>query len=212
MRSVNPKEVGVIFRDYARKIHAKAVTSDPNFLRISVACGKVRLSSFLLSFFPSSLYSLFLPFPFSPLPSPSLPLFSVTSQTLPLSQIEQWLEHNYPSFIHISSQHGHTQVTLDPRDPRSRMVSLEKAFDAELAKKKRVEDLRNGLAVAAERGEVQPTSWMVVVASVMAAFAAIVMFSFTVVYFILQLSGEGNEDVLNLNWVFEKLGWVGGDL
>ena len=93
------------------------------------------------------------------------------------------------------------------------MVSLEKAFDAELAKKKRVEDLRNGLPVAGvERGERETTSWMVVVASVMAAFAAIVMFSFTVVYFILQLSGEGDEDVLNLNWVFAKLGWVGGDL
>ena len=92
------------------------------------------------------------------------------------------------------------------------MVSLEKAFDAELAKKKRVEDLRNGLPVTVERGEAQTTSWMVVVASVMAAFAAIVMFSFTVVYFILQMSGEGNEDVLNLNWVFAKLGWVGGDL
>ena len=92
------------------------------------------------------------------------------------------------------------------------MVSLEKAFDAELAKKKRVEDLRNGLPVAAEQRERETTSSMELVAYVMAAFAAIVMFSFTVVYFILQLSGEGNEDVLNLNWVFEKLGWVGGDL
>ena len=92
------------------------------------------------------------------------------------------------------------------------MVSLEKAFDADLAKKKRVEDLRNGLPVTGEPRERETTSWMVVVASVMAAFAAIVMFSFTVVYFVLQLSGEGNEDVLNLNWVFAKLGWVGGDL
>ena len=32
MRSVNPKEVGLIFRDYARKIHAKAVTADPSFM------------------------------------------------------------------------------------------------------------------------------------------------------------------------------------
>ena len=92
------------------------------------------------------------------------------------------------------------------------MVSLETAFDAELAKKKRVEDLRNGLPVAGEPRERETTSSMELVAYVMAAFAAIVMFSFTVVYFILQLSGEGNEDVLNLNWVFGKLGWVGGDL
>ncbi|KAF9529002.1 farnesyl-diphosphate farnesyltransferase [Crepidotus variabilis] len=41
MRSTNPREVGLIFKDYARKIHAKADPSDPNFLRISVACGKI---------------------------------------------------------------------------------------------------------------------------------------------------------------------------
>lgn len=43
MRSTNPREVGFIFREYARRIHTKAVPSDPNFIRISVACGKVRL-------------------------------------------------------------------------------------------------------------------------------------------------------------------------
>ena len=44
MRSTNPRDVAYMFRDYARDIHAKAVPADPNFLRISVACGKVRLS------------------------------------------------------------------------------------------------------------------------------------------------------------------------
>ena len=53
MPSVNSKEVGLIFRDYARKIHAKAVAANPNFHRISVACGKVRLSSFLPPSLPS---------------------------------------------------------------------------------------------------------------------------------------------------------------
>ncbi|KAF9497899.1 farnesyl-diphosphate farnesyltransferase [Pleurotus eryngii] len=41
MRSTNPREVAYLFRDYARKIHAKAVPEDPNFLRISIACGKI---------------------------------------------------------------------------------------------------------------------------------------------------------------------------
>nr|QIJ32332.1 squalene synthase [Sanghuangporus baumii] len=41
MRSTNPRDVAYIFRDYARDIHAKAVPSDPNFLAISVACGKI---------------------------------------------------------------------------------------------------------------------------------------------------------------------------
>ncbi|KAJ8496420.1 hypothetical protein ONZ45_g12463 [Pleurotus djamor] len=41
MRSTNPREVAYIFRDYARRIHTKASPADPNFLRISVACGKI---------------------------------------------------------------------------------------------------------------------------------------------------------------------------
>ncbi|XP_006461626.1 hypothetical protein AGABI2DRAFT_50291, partial [Agaricus bisporus var. bisporus H97] len=41
MRSTNPRDVGQIFCEYARKIHAKAVPTDPNFMQISVACGKI---------------------------------------------------------------------------------------------------------------------------------------------------------------------------
>lgn len=41
MRSTNPLEVALIFKEYARSIHAKASPSDPNFLRISVACAKI---------------------------------------------------------------------------------------------------------------------------------------------------------------------------
>jgi farnesyl-diphosphate farnesyltransferase len=41
MRSTNPRECALIFRFYARSIHAKASPSDPNFLRISVACAKI---------------------------------------------------------------------------------------------------------------------------------------------------------------------------
>lgn len=41
MRSTNPLAVALIFKDFARSIHAKASPSDPNFLRISVACAKI---------------------------------------------------------------------------------------------------------------------------------------------------------------------------
>ncbi|KII88080.1 hypothetical protein PLICRDRAFT_42667 [Plicaturopsis crispa FD-325 SS-3] len=41
MRSKNPREVCYIFRECARKLHARADPLDPNFLRISVACGKI---------------------------------------------------------------------------------------------------------------------------------------------------------------------------
>ncbi|SRR5258708_6760564 len=41
MRSTNPLEVALIFKEFARSIHAKSSPSDPNFLRISVACAKI---------------------------------------------------------------------------------------------------------------------------------------------------------------------------
>src|SRR5579863_6260970 len=41
MRSTNPRECALIFKHYARSIHAKASPSDPNFLRISVACANI---------------------------------------------------------------------------------------------------------------------------------------------------------------------------
>ncbi|KAJ7035080.1 squalene synthase [Mycena alexandri] len=41
MRSTNPREVSLIFREYARRIHARASPRDPSFIGISVACGKI---------------------------------------------------------------------------------------------------------------------------------------------------------------------------
>ncbi|KAH7905343.1 squalene synthase [Hygrophoropsis aurantiaca] len=41
MRSTNLREVALIFREYAREIHHKARPQDPNFLRLSVVCGRM---------------------------------------------------------------------------------------------------------------------------------------------------------------------------
>ena len=41
MSSTNPMGVAHTFRDYARKIHRKAVVADPNYLAICVMCGKI---------------------------------------------------------------------------------------------------------------------------------------------------------------------------
>lgn len=38
----NPRDVAYIFRDYMRKIHAKARANDPNFIKIAVLAGRVR--------------------------------------------------------------------------------------------------------------------------------------------------------------------------
>jgi hypothetical protein len=51
MRSKNHREVALVFREYARKIHERARPEDPNFIRLSVACGKV---CFLFQLLPSS--------------------------------------------------------------------------------------------------------------------------------------------------------------
>jgi farnesyl-diphosphate farnesyltransferase len=40
--AVNPRDVAYCFVKYARKIHAKVSVKDPNFVRLSIACGKVR--------------------------------------------------------------------------------------------------------------------------------------------------------------------------
>lgn len=41
MRSTNPREVAYMFRDYAKKIHAKIPKDEPNLLKISIACARI---------------------------------------------------------------------------------------------------------------------------------------------------------------------------
>jgi hypothetical protein len=43
--AVNPRDVAYCFVSYAKKIHAKVSVHDPNFVKLSIACGKVSLSS-----------------------------------------------------------------------------------------------------------------------------------------------------------------------
>lgn len=50
MRATNPRDVSYIFREYARKIHAKVHKDDPNLLKLSIACGKASRLLFRLFF------------------------------------------------------------------------------------------------------------------------------------------------------------------
>ncbi|KAF8624138.1 hypothetical protein AX17_007201 [Amanita inopinata Kibby_2008] len=109
MRSTNPREVGLIFQYYARKIHAKSNPQDPNYIRISIACGK----------------------------------------------IEQWNEQHYPSFVLLSSGSGPNsgnKSAMDPSDARTRIVRMEDQIEVELAKKKRLEDIRAGVTTTTTNG------------------------------------------------------------
>ncbi|KAL1713136.1 isoprenoid synthase domain-containing protein [Schizophyllum commune] len=117
MNSTNPREVAEIFRKYTRKLHSRASPKDPNFLRISVACGK----------------------------------------------IEQWCEKNYPSFVHVEQG----KAGFDPSDPRSLVAIADQQREEELAKKKRVEEMRARLGRtdgAVRNGSddsiIQPLLWM----------------------------------------------------
>jgi farnesyl-diphosphate farnesyltransferase len=121
MRSTNPRDVGLIFCEYARKIHAKAVPSDPNFIHISIACGKVRTA----------------PIPTAPVHNPHI------SSNFSHFQIEQWYEQNYPSFIQPPSGMG-SGPTFDASDARTIIANLETDFNAELAGRKRMVDFANG--------------------------------------------------------------------
>lgn len=42
--AVNPRDVAYCFVRYAKKIHAKVSVHDPNFVKLSIACGKVSLN------------------------------------------------------------------------------------------------------------------------------------------------------------------------
>ncbi|KAL4255125.1 hypothetical protein AB1N83_014175 [Pleurotus pulmonarius] len=144
MRSTNPREVAYLFRDYARKIHAKAVPEDPNFLRISIACGK----------------------------------------------IEQWCEHHYPSFVSIvqSTAGSGPSPVFNESDARTRIVHLTDAQDQALSRKKREEDIRNGLKpdVVARHAE-QGSPWELYL-YVGAALGMMGLLSLGVVYTVLYFS------------------------
>ena len=41
MASKNPHSIAYMFHDYTHRIHSKAIPSDPNFICITVTCGKI---------------------------------------------------------------------------------------------------------------------------------------------------------------------------
>lgn len=135
MNSTNPRDVAYMFRDYARSIHKKSNPADPNFIRISVACAKVRFDSI----FSLSLSS------FCP------PWYDGANATRH-PQIEQWAEHQFPSFVRLASdsQQSHQQ-TLDPSDARTRIAKLAQERDIQLARLRASSASTNGNGVIGKR-------------------------------------------------------------
>jgi farnesyl-diphosphate farnesyltransferase len=135
-----------MFRDYARKIHAKAVSADPNFLAISIACGK----------------------------------------------IEQWCEHHYPSFVSIStsSTTSGAMQQFNPADARSRVVLLDQKRDSEKGQRRVYQpgDAANSRALTSTKDGGLP--WEVIMYGT-AAFAMVILFTFMVIYVVLEVFGDG---------------------
>jgi farnesyl-diphosphate farnesyltransferase len=130
MRATNPREVGLIFREYARRIHTKAIPSDPNFIRVSVACGKVRCSY-------------------------THPLIRLMS----FYQIEAWYEQNYPSFVHLSSNTPGAQfIEIDTSDRRAKVVLADQALDGQLKNRSHKSNGVNGHALNGVDKEGPPPS------------------------------------------------------
>lgn len=160
MRSTNPRDVAYIFRDYARKIHSKAVPGDPSFLQISVACGKVRRSR---------------------VSAPGMCWIN----TARYPQIEQWCEHYYPSFVSVSkSASGNAQQVFDPTDARTQIVQLAEKRDRQLAIEKR---MGNGAAKEAARplGE-SPSDTREILLYVGAAFVVIFLIGIGAAWLLMQ--------------------------
>ena len=60
-------------------------------------------------------------------------------------QIEQWNEHHYPSFVLVVADKSGSKPMLNHSDARVRILELENHLEAELSKKKRIEDIRAGI-------------------------------------------------------------------
>ncbi|KAG6820540.1 hypothetical protein H0H93_015711 [Arthromyces matolae] len=141
MRSTNPREVAIIFVEYARRIHLKAVTSDPNFLRISVACSK----------------------------------------------IEQWREQHYPSHVLLSS----AGMSFNEEDARTTIIRKEQKLDFELARRKRLDEIRAGLPPSAQtsKSALEPSK-LETMMYVGGALALIVCLGALIVYTVFRFVGD----------------------
>ena len=137
-----------MFRDYARKIHSKAVSADPNFLAISIACGK----------------------------------------------IEQWCEHQYPSFVTMTPSSATTAAKqeFNPADARSQVVLLDQKREAEIEKVQqrvyRPGDAANSRGLTSTHDGGIP--WEVIL-YVLAGFAIVILLTFLIIYVVLEVFGDG---------------------
>lgn len=135
MQSTNPRDVAYTFRKFARSIHSRALPSDPNFLRLGVACGK----------------------------------------------IEQWCEHNYPSFVTLGKGPSPVQ-SYKVDDARSRIVLAEEKVDKDVA-------MDPSQSAANARAYNADGSWELI-GFIAAAFGLLIGLCFAIIFTVIYFYGE----------------------
>jgi farnesyl-diphosphate farnesyltransferase len=95
--------------------------------------------------------------------------------------------------VHYNNETG--RQSLDPSDPRTRIVQVEQERDAQLAKKKRAENHRNGIANGATNGhaekmEVKEISTGELMMYVCAAFVVVMAISLSIVWGLIKYTGD----------------------
>ena len=103
----NLRKVCDVFRRYARAIHKKNTPRDPNFLKISIACGKVFLTLSLFAF------------------------WSIDGRLMRTMQIEQFMESMFPSQDPkaIAAMQSAQAPVVHPEEAEQRAMAEEAKWD-----------------------------------------------------------------------------------
>lgn len=154
MRATNPREVAAIFIEFAQRIHSKVKTTDPSFIRLSVACG----------------------------------------------QIEQWREHNYPTFIQIGEAGGKHTMSYNGLDPRTKIFNAGKLADQKMATRKQLEKIREATAGGKEyKPPADATTDTEMMMYVGAAMVTVMLFCIGIVLVVLYFTGD-LEQLIPASW------------
>lgn len=108
-------------------------------------------------------------------------------------QVEQWCEHNFPSFVNIPQTAGNP-ATFDPEDARTTIYQKEQKIDQEISKRKRIAHLKNKTTATGTNGRATSAAqdsipWEVL-AFAGAAFVLIIALTVGIVFVALKYSDD----------------------
>lgn len=102
-------------------------------------------------------------------------------------QIEQWREHNYPSFIHIGEAGVKHTVSYNSVDARTKIFNAEILADQHLASRGQVENI---MQASSDEREYKPPAEAMTYTEMM---AAVMLFCIGSVFIVLYFTGDLQE-------------------